>query len=57
MGLASSNPFSYHLPPLVTTNLISFSMNLFIFELQLAYNTLLVPGAQYSDWVFLYTTK
>ena len=32
-------------------------MNLFIFELQLAYNTVLAPGAQYSDLVFLYITN
>ena len=37
--------------------MISFYMNLFIFELQLAYNTVLAPGAQYSDLVFLYITN
>ena len=45
---------------LVTTNLISSSLSLFfffffcLFEVQLTYNTILVPSKQYTDLVFIY---
>ena len=29
----------------------------FVFEAQLTYNTMLVPGAQHSDLILLYVTK
>ena len=47
-------------PPLspITTNLISFSMRLFVaFELHLICNTMSVRGIQHSDSIFLYTSK
>ena len=40
--------------PLVTTNLISYSMSLFGFEVLLTYSTMLVPITQHSDSIFLY---
>ena len=36
--------------PLVTTNLISFSMNVFVSEAQQTYNTILVPGRYTTLW-------
>lgn len=41
-------------PPLVTTNLISFSMSSFVFEVWMTYNIMLVFGTQYSDLILLY---
>ena len=34
-----------------------FSMSLFVFEVSLTYNTLLVPVTQHRDSVFLYISK
>ena len=40
-------------PPPVITNLISFSMNMFVFEVLSTYDTVLVPVTQHSDLIFL----
>ena len=32
-------------------------MSLFALEVLLTYNTMLVPGAHHSDWIFLYISK
>ena len=45
------------LPALVTTKSTSFSMSLFVFEVQLTYNTMLVPVTHHSDLIFLYISK
>ena len=44
-------------PPPVITNLISFSMNMFVFEVLSTYDTVLVPVTQHSDLIFLYISK
>ena len=49
--------FSQNGWPLVTTNLISFSVSLFVFEVQWIYNTMLVPVIQHGDSIFLYISK
>ena len=44
--------FLLYLLPVINSNLISFSICLFV-EVQFTYNTMLVPG--HSDWIYLYT--
>ena len=44
-------PVPHHPPFLATTNLISFSMSLFVFEIHWTYNTTLVPIIQCSGSV------
>ena len=54
-------PFDYLHPvppsPTPCTYLISFSMSLFVFEVQLVYNSMLVPVTQHNDLIFQYISK
>ena len=51
--LPLSNSPSSQLFTSVTTNLIFFSMSLFVFELEMTYNIMFLLSTQHSDFIFL----